>query len=187
MLKFDDYDNYSALDKIRAKQFDYEKQVVSEMVINNTKGEKKMAFINDYLTEEEKKKFEEYNLLYPAISDHKGLKLGVQGYCCTVDRERGMYLFHSISSFERREFIRSYDYFSLVIVKKNTVSVAHFYLEDVTVDFEYHMIWAMRGINISNVKSISKKEIIGYLKEALVGYGIYGEPGLSTARIGFEF
>ena len=37
-----------------------------------------MAFINDYLTEEEKKKFEEYNLLYPTISDHRGLRLGVE-------------------------------------------------------------------------------------------------------------
>ena len=72
-------------------------------------------------------------------------------------------------------------------MKKKTVSVTHFYLEDVTVDFEYHKVWAMRGINISNVKNVSKEEIIGYLKEALVGYGIYGEIGVSTARIGFEF
>ena len=36
-----------------------------------------MAFVNDYLTEEEKKKFEEYNLPYPDDCDYKGLKLGV--------------------------------------------------------------------------------------------------------------
>ena len=125
-----------------------------------------MAFINDYLTEEEKKKFEEYNLLYPAISDHRGLRLGVGkgNVSCTVDRERRMSLFHSENTFERREQIKYIDYFSLVLIKKSIVSVAYFDLEDVTKGFQYHVVWAMRGINISNVKNVSKEEIIGYLK-----------------------
>ena len=104
-----------------------------------------------------------------------------------MDRERQIYLFHSENSFERREQIKYIDYFSLVLIKKSIVSVAYFDLEDVTKGFQYHVVWAMRGIDISHVKNISKEEIIGYLKEALVAYGIYGELGVSTARIGFEF
>ena len=71
--------------------------------------------------------------------------------------------------------------------KNEKVYVAYFDLEDVTVDFDYHMVWAMRGIDICNVKDLSKEKIIKYLKEALVGYGVYGKIGVSTAKIGFEF
>ena len=148
-----------------------------------------MAFVNDYLTEEEKKKLEEYNLLYPDKSDYNSLKLGVGkgNVRCTLDREHEIYLFHSVNTFERRENIRSYDYFSLVIVKDNIASVAHFYLENMHDNFNYHKIWKLRGIDLRNIQNVKEKEVTRYLKEALVGYGIRGKIGISTARIGFDF
>ncbi len=66
-----------------------------------------MAFINGYLTEEEKAKLAEYNVSYHKGSDHAGRKLGVNKWenLCTIDRERHMYLFRNKNSLERRELI----------------------------------------------------------------------------------
>lgn len=148
-----------------------------------------MAFNNDYLTEEEKAKFEEYNVMYPERSSHAGLRLGVGSgrKRCTVDREREMYLFHDINSLERREFICSIDYFTLVIVRNDVVSVAYFNLEDISTTIEYHEYWKIRGMDTSLLKGITKEEALVYLKEALHTYGISGRPGSKGARIGFDF
>ena len=146
-----------------------------------------MAFINDYLTEEEKKKFEQYNFLYHVNTDDEGVKLGTGSESCTIDRENEMYLFHSVNTFERREFMIKIDYFSLVIVKNNIASVAYFDLKNLGDSSEYHKIWKMEGYDLTNVKNIEEDNVIKCLKEALVGYGIYGKIGVSTAKIGFDF
>lgn len=148
-----------------------------------------MAFINDYLTEEEKARFEEYNLMYPERGSHAGLRLGVGTgqKRCTIDRVRKMYLFHDTNSLERREFICSYDYFALVMVRNNVVSVAYYNLENISRTTEYHEYWTIRGIDTRLLKGITEKEALMYLKEALRAYGISGRPGDEGARVGFDF
>ncbi len=148
-----------------------------------------MAFVNDYLTEEEKAKFEEYNVLYHEACNHAGLRVGVGSgrIKCTLDRERSIYLFHDINSIERREFIREVDYFVLVAVEEDKVSVAYFDLEDITTSTEYHMYWHMSSYECMSVTNISNERIILYLKEALSAYGISGRIGKSTAKVGFDF
>ena len=148
-----------------------------------------MAFINDYLTEEEKKRFEKYGLNYPAGSGKETLKLGDDGTnCkCTVDRIQQIYLFHTTNSFQGRELIKMIDYFSLVFEKDGKGYVAYFDLEAINNDKEYHKLWKMRGFDANLVKHLSDKEIVKYLKEALDVYGISGRKGNSKANIGFEF
>ena len=148
-----------------------------------------MAFINDYLTEEEMAKFEEYNVWCPKESDHAGLKLGV-GYgriLCTVDRERKMYLFHNENSLERREFIRAIDYFTLVLIKNGSVSVAYFQLKCVRRYMGYHKYWKMCGKDTTLVNDFLMEEVLIHFKEALCAYGISGSVGDEGANIGFEF
>ena len=114
-------------------------------------GEKKMAFINDYLTEEEKARFEGYNIMYPRESVHAGLKLGVgKGKRkCTLDRERNIYLFHTQNTRDRFDYEEYIDYFTLVVLKNGVINVAYINVEQksgiLKEDKDYDYLWICKG------------------------------------------
>lgn len=152
-----------------------------------------MAFINDYLTEEEKARFEEYNVMYPRECDHAGLRIGVGNgrKSCTIDREREMFLFHARNSEDRREYDEYIDFFTLVIVKDNKPSVMYINLEKESgmtrEDKDYDFLWKCRGWNMDRAKEYSQEELLEYVKEALCAYGCTGSVKNLKFNVKFDF
>lgn len=151
-----------------------------------------MAFVNDYLTEEEIEKFRGYNLKYPEWTDHGNRTIGVyensiKGVRCTLDRERQIYLFQTHnSSMERRKFI-FYDCFMLVMVRDGVPAVGYINLENVRETMEYSRLWKIRGMNQNGLSDIPRSEFLEILKEALLVYGINGRVGRVYNNIAFKF
>jgi len=152
-----------------------------------------MAFINDYLTEEEKKNFELYSIFYPKESDLAKRKVGVSGgrISCTLDREREMYLFQAENSDDRREYDEFIEYFTFVLVKGGKASVFYVNLEmDKHVSYEesdYDISWILKGWNMSKAEDYTKEQLIKYFKEAMCAYGCWGSLENIKFRVKFLF
>jgi len=152
-----------------------------------------MAFINDYLTKGEREKIAQYNIPYPQGSDYEKRKIAVgnDDPCCTVDREREMYLFQSINSYNRREFDESTEYFTFVIIKEGKASVMYVNLEkDRSVPYEerdYDIMWNLRGYELSKAEGYTEEEMMKYFKEAMCAYGFMGDIENKEFNVNFSF
>jgi len=156
-----------------------------------------MAFVNDYLTEEEKKKFAGYQLKYAPNCPHNSRILGtdenIGGVWCTVDRERKIYLFYCGDnyriSFDCADNSIYRKYFALVI-DEETPAVVYVSMVDEWGSVEndgYRVLWKLKELdNRSNNKYLDK-DILVYVKEALHVYGRDGEPGSNPRISKFDF
>lgn len=151
-----------------------------------------MSFVNDYLTAEEKKKFEKYQIKYApkCTNSHKilGTEERIKGVLCTIDRERKMYLFDCGNNYRLRlEKINRTNYFALVL-EEDIPYVAYIGLVKHYGNTEtdgYELYWQYEELD--NKSNMSDKEILCYVKEALCVYGLDGEPQSESSIVKFEF
>ena len=152
-----------------------------------------MAFINDYLTQEEKERFEEYNIMYSEESSYSRRKVGVGSgrKSCTLDREHQMYLFQSINTYNRQEFGETTEYFTFVFVKEGKASVMYVNLEeDRSTPYEerdYDILWELKGYEMSKTNGYTEEELMGYFKEAMCAYGSIGSVKKLKFNVKFNF
>lgn len=163
-----------------------------------------MAFVNDYLTEEEIEKFRKLNISYGKmiLKEDKDV-VGTEpfnfgeGIRCTLDRENKMYLFYcgDDSWFGREE--KWSPYFFVFIQEKQTETIVtrlgleDKYPRDYPNDDKYQRIWRLFCINSIIYESNDKydyRKLINALKAALKVYGVNGNPQRNiTLNIAFEF
>ena len=151
-----------------------------------------MAFINDYLTEEEIERFRGYNLKYhkKCGKNHKilGTVKGINGVRCTIDRERKMYLFNcGDNAMIRRDTLEPIIYFALVIDgEKPYVAYITLYEKHGLVEEQgYSIFWKFLGID--NQGEYSDDIILQYTKEALSKHGLEGYPEEKPRLTKFDF
>ena len=151
-----------------------------------------MAFINDYLTEEEIERFERYNLRYHEQCSNYHKFLGTvktrKGVSCTIDRERKIYLFNcGDNAMIRRDTLEPIIYFALVIEEEHPqVAYITLYLNDGLIKKDgYDLFWKM--IKLNNNTNYSDKLILNFVKEAMSIHGYDGVPRLGKRIVKFDF
>lgn len=146
-----------------------------------------MAFVNDYLTEEEVEKFRKLNISYgkkicsvsnQVVGTKKRIIKG--GVICTIDRNNGMYLFYcgDDQAFGREEFW-SPEFFVFIQEKQNELIVTRVGLKRKHFNNYSRQVWSLYSINSKCYKTsieYDSKNILAYLKEALNTYGFDGDP-----------
>ena len=158
---------------------------------NKTKGERKMGFVNDYLTKEEQEMFEKR-----AIPNGATWKGGILG-CnlpnkarCTIDRENHVYLFdlgtyHDALDFDLYNFELVWD-----DVLGNIGVTFTMKYEDIG---EYifgvgnDIIWKELKLNLPYELHSKRELIIDKIKEAMYTYGTTGRPGAPIPEYKIEF
>lgn len=158
-----------------------------------------MAFVNDYLTDEEIEKFRKLNISYGkkicsvsdrAVGTMNSIIMG--GVICTIDRSNGMYLFYcgTDQAFGREEFW-SPDFFIFIKEKKNETIVAKIGLERTHPNGFGEIYWKLYCINAQLYeKSVNydSKNVIDDLKNALRVYKVDGDPRrIDVTGIKFDF
>lgn len=140
-----------------------------------------MAFVNDYLTNEEKEVFKQRAI--PTGVFWKGGILGYDPYSkvkCTLDRDEYIYLFdlgrhHNAEDLNEHNFRFVWDSLSgneaiLISVKKNFLHKS--------IHGEDGVLWSSLSLGLPQNLNSEKKTVIDKFKEALVTYGLNGKPGL---------
>ncbi len=153
-----------------------------------------MAFINDYLTEEEVERFKSYQLKNApgCTNNHKilGTVQRLGGIRCTVDRDRLMYLFDcGVNDRMWLDGLSEAQYFALVIENEKPC-LAYFALIKDYGSLEndgYHTKWELEGIDNRCKDKYSDDELCNYLKQAMCAYGLGGEPGTPQIVVECEF
>lgn len=139
-----------------------------------------MAFINDYLTNEEKEGFKQRAI--PTGVFWKGGILGYDPYSkvkCTLDRDEHIYLFdlgkyHDAQDLDELNFALVWD--SLSGDEAIQISVKMGFLRK-SIDGEEGVLWHSLSLGLpKNLKS-EKGTIIDTFKKSLVSYGVNGMPG----------
>ena len=156
--------------------------------------ENEMAFINDYLTEEEVERFKSYQLKNaPGCSNnHKilGTEKCFGKVLCTIDRERLMYLFDcGVNHRMWLDGLSEAQYFALVIENEKPC-LAYFALVQRIGGLKErgcNVLWELENIDNRCKDKYSDDLLLDYLKQALHAYGLDGEPGACSRVVGFEF
>ena len=158
---------------------------------NKTKGERKMGFVNDYLTKEEQEMFEKR-----AIPNGATWKGGILGCnlpnmaICTIDRENHVYLF-DLGTYHDALDLDLYN-FELVwddVLGNIGVTFTMKY-EDIG---EYifgvgnDIIWKEFKLNLPYELHSKRELIIDKIKEAMYTYGTTGRPGAPIPEYKIEF
>ncbi len=146
-----------------------------------------MAFVNDYLTEEEIEKFRKLNISYgkkicitsnEIVGTEKSIIRG--GVICTIDRTDGMYLFYcgDDQAFGREEFW-SPEFFVFIQEKPNELIVTRVGLKRSYPKGHSLRCWELYCINSKIYETnceYDPKRVIVDLKSALDVYGPNGDP-----------
>ncbi len=157
-----------------------------------------MAFVNDFLSNQEIEKFRNLKISYGKkiciVSDEivgtmKSIFGGVE---CTIDRSKGMYLFYCgiDSAFGREEFW-SPDYFIFIQEKQNEMIVTKVGLERTDPNGLTEILWKLYSINSKFYETnidYDPKNVIDDLKDALRIYKVNGDPRrIDKTTISFDF
>jgi len=142
-----------------------------------------MAFVNDYLTEEEKKKFAGYQLKYAPKCSNCNSILGtvkrLGGMWCTLDRERKFYFFDcGVNDRDWLDGKNCFNYFALVL-EESDICLAYIALEKLHGSVEkdgYEILWDFKELDNRCRNKYSDELILSYVKEALDAYGLRGKP-----------
>ena len=146
-----------------------------------------MAFVNDYLTEDEIKQFRRLNISYgKKISIVSDKIVGTKnsrvygGVICTIDRANGMYLFYcgDDSAFGREEFW-SPEFFVFVQEKQNETIITRVGMEMLFQNHHTQICWKLYCINTKCYETDRDSDsgnALDDLKAALRVYGINGDP-----------
>ncbi|MCR5208900.1 MAG: hypothetical protein K6C99_01670 [Lachnospiraceae bacterium] len=158
-----------------------------------------MAFVNDYLTEDEIEKFRKLNISYgKMICNEDNEVVGTEsayykeGIRCTLDRDKKMYLFYcnDDQAFGREEFW-SPEFFVFIQEKQNELIVTRVGLKRKHFNNYSRQVWSLYSINSKCYKTnieYDSKNILAYLKEALTTYGFDGDPReIDDERTEFDF
>ena len=160
---------------------------------NKTKGERKMGFVNDYLTVEEQEMFEKRAIPMGVWWRGKGAILGCDlpnKVRCTIDRENHVYLFnigkhHDAEDLDVENFKLVWDDVLGNIGVTFTMKYEDIgeYVDGVGRD----MIWKDFNLNLPYEFRSKRELIIDKIKEAMQTYGISGRPGASIPKFKIEF
>lgn len=143
-----------------------------------------MAFVNAYLTDEEKKAFDEAKIPDPRWGLPKYILNARQW---TVDRERGIALINCGVADREKYEIKTFAFINTQIDKRQILSfeITHYYLDDKKEEelikkYNVNLIknWKVLSVNHlynSNIVN-SHNEFLKLLSEALTAYGIDGDP-----------
>ncbi len=139
-----------------------------------------MAFVNDYLTNEEKEVFKQRAI--PTGVFWKGGMLGYDPYSklwCTLDRDEHIYLFdlgkyHDAKDFDEINFALVWD--SLSGNEAIHFSVKMDFLRK-SIHGEDGVLWHSLRLGLPKNFKSERATIIDKFKEALFSYGINGMPG----------
>ncbi len=152
-----------------------------------------MGFVNDYLTEDEKKRFEKYQIKNApkCTNNHKilGTEKNLGGVWCTVDRARNIYLFDcGGNSRDRLDGLDYSEYFALVVIN-DIPCVSYFALKQhyrniETDGCDYY--WELSSID-NKCKNYSDNQMLDYLRQALNVFGLDGEPYSEPSISKFSF
>lgn len=161
-----------------------------------------MAFINDYLSDEEEEMFKKLNISYPAATGITGIigcspntyLLKALKRTCTIDRNEKLYFFYCGTEQYDMENIPNDHYFYLLWNKELGDKIVTIVLEKIykSIDnnqTEHIIFWKIKKLYIEEEHKKIKELIILKIKEALSVYGIDGEPGyiLKTTKVDFDF
>ncbi len=149
--------------------------------------ERKMGFVNGFLTDKEIDRFRELNIFYGKkiyIVDQKSIGVHknriYDGVRCTVNREKSMYFFcKGIDSDFAREKMWSPYFFVMIIFEEENIIIIRIELEDV-LDKPEGVYRQWKKIDITGTDYKTKKEIknieryFGDIKEAVRVFGYHG-------------
>ena len=146
-----------------------------------------MAFINDYLTEEEIEKFRRLNISYgkkicvtsnEIVGTIKNRYFG--GVICTIDRSNGMYLFYCGDDYGfGREELWSPEFFVFIQEIQDKIIVTKVGLEETHPNGYSQRVWNIYSINSKYYETnieYDSNSVISDLKAALIIYGFDGDP-----------
>ncbi len=158
-----------------------------------------MAFVNDYLTEDEIEKFRKLNISYgKMICKEDNEVVGTEsayykeGIRCTLDRDKKMYLFYcgDDQAFGREEFW-SPEFFVFIQEKQNELIVTRVGLKKTHPNGFSQRVWSIYCINSKYYETnieYDSNNILADLKEALTTYGFDGNPReIDEASTEFDF
>ena len=159
---------------------------------NKTKGERKMGFVNDYLTVEEQEMFEKR-----AIPNGATWKGGILG-CnlpnkarCTIDRENHVYLFdlgkyHDALDFDLYNFELVWD--DVLGNMGVTFTMKYEDIGEYVDGIARDVIWKEFNLNLPYEFRSKRELIIDKIKEAMQTFGTSGDPGYKPSyKAYFDF
>ena len=158
---------------------------------NKAKGDRKMGFVNDYLTDEEQEMFRKR-----AIPNGATWIGGILGYApgdlmpCTVDRENHVYLFdlgkyHDALDLDLCNFELVWD--DVLGNRGVTFTMKYEAIGEYVDGVGRDMIWKDFNLNLPYEFRSKRDVIIDKIKEAMLTYGISGRPGASIPKFKIEF
>ena len=159
---------------------------------NKTTGERKMGFVNDYLTVEEQEMFEKR-----AIPNGATWKGGILG-CnlpnkarCTIDRENHVYLFdlgkyHDALDFDLYNFELVWD--DVLGNMGVTFTMKYEDIGEYVDGIARDVIWKEFNLNLPYEFRSKRELIIDKIKEAMQTFGTSGDPGYKPSyKAYFDF
>jgi len=148
---------------------------------NKTKGERKMGFVNDYLTKEEQEMFRKRAI--PNGANWIGGILGYEPYDlvpCTVDRENHVYLFdlgkyHDALDLDLCNFELVWD--DVLGNMGVTFTMKYEDIGEYVDGIARDVIWKEFNLNLPYEFRSKRELIIDKIKEAMQTFGTSGDPG----------
>ena len=159
---------------------------------NKTKGERKMGFVNDYLTKEEQEMFRKRAI--PNGATWRGGILGYEPYDlvpCTVDRENHVYLFdlgkyHDALDFDLYNFELVWD--DVLGNMGVTFTMKYEDIGEYVDGIARDVIWKEFNLNLPYEFRSKRELIIDKIKEAMQTFGTSGDPGYKPSyKAYFDF
>ena len=161
---------------------------------NKTTGDRKMGFVNDYLTDEEQEMFRKRAIPNGAHWRGEGAILGYEPYDlmpCTVDRENHVYLFDLGTYHDALD----YDLYNFELVWDDVLGNIGVTF---TMKYEYtseriiggvgrDILWKDFKLNLPYELYSKRELIIDKIKEAMQTYGTTGRPGAPIPEYKIEF
>ena len=161
---------------------------------NKTKGERKMGFVNDYLTDEEQEMFRKRAIPNGAHWRGEGAILGYEPYDlmpCTVDRENHVYLFdlgkyHDALDFDLYNFELVWD--DVLGNMGVTFTMKYEDIGEYVDGIARDVIWKDFNLNLPYEFRSKRELIIDKIKEAMQTFGTSGDPGYKPSyKAYFDF
>lgn len=161
-----------------------------------------MAFVNDYLSDDEMEMFKKLNISYPDATGINGIigyspnayKFKVLRETCTIDREAEIYFYYCGTERYDKENIPKMQYFYLLWKEEFGNDILTIILErERKYDNENHsekiIFWKKKDIYFVLTDNKINDKIILKIKEALSVYNISGDPDNkeNNRRVDFDF
>ena len=161
---------------------------------NKTKGDRKMGFVNDYLTVEEQEMFEKRAIPMGVWWRGKGAILGCDlpnKVRCTIDRENHIYLFdlgkyHDALDFDLYNFQFVWD--DVLGNRGVTFTMKYEDIGEYVDGIVRDVIWKEFKLNLPYELHSKRELIIDKIKEAMQTFGTSGDPGYKPSyKAYFDF